>query len=140
MTSPIHVNSEIGKLKTVLLKRPGKEVENITPDIMYRLLFDDIPYLPTIQKEHDQFAQTLRDNGVEVLYLENLAAEAIDAGDVKEAFLDKMLNESHIKSPQVQAALKDYLISMATLDMVEKIMAGVRTNEIDIKSKGIDWR
>ncbi len=54
---------------------------------MYRLLFDDIPYLPTIQKEHDQFAQTLRDNGVEVLYLENLAAEAIDAGDVKEAFL-----------------------------------------------------
>ncbi|MSD84397.1 arginine deiminase [Lactobacillus curvatus] len=137
MTRPIHVNSEIGKLKTVLLKRPGKEVENITPDIMYRLLFDDIPYLPTIQKEHDQFAQTLRDNGVEVLYLENLAAEAIDAGDVKEAFLDKMLNESHIKSPQVQAALKDYLISMATFDMVEKIMAGVRTNEIDIKSKAL---
>lgn len=137
MTSPIHVNSEIGKLKTVLLKRPGKEVENITPDIMYRLLFDDIPYLPTIQKEHDQFAQTLRDNGVEVLYLENLAAEALDAGDVKEAFLDKMLNESHIKSPQVQAALKDYLISMATFDMVEKIMAGVRTNEIDIKSKAL---
>lgn len=134
MTSPIHVNSEIGKLKTVLLKRPGKEVENITPDIMYRLLFDDIPYLPTIQKEHDEFAQALRNNGVEVLYLENLAAEAIDAGGVKETFLDKMLSESNIKSAQVRTALKEYLISMATLDMVEKIMAGVRTNEINVQS------
>jgi arginine deiminase len=137
MTSPIHVNSEIGKLKTVLLKRPGKEVENITPDIMYRLLFDDIPYLPTIQKEHDYFAKALQDNGVEVLYLENLAAEAIDAGDVKSEFLDKMLAESNIKSAMVTAALKEYLGSMSTLDMVEKIMAGVRTNEIDVKSNAL---
>ena len=74
MTSPIHVTSEIGKLKTVLLKRPGREIENFTPDMMPRLLFDDIPYLPIAQKEHDCFADTLRDNGVEVLYLEKLAA------------------------------------------------------------------
>ncbi|MEG3033619.1 MAG: arginine deiminase, partial [Enterococcus sp.] len=43
MDKPIHVFSEIGKLNTVLLKRPGVEVENLTPDIMDRLLFDDIP-------------------------------------------------------------------------------------------------
>ncbi|WP_367334358.1 arginine deiminase family protein, partial [Lentilactobacillus sp.] len=83
MTSPIHVTSEIGKLKTVLLKRPGREIENFTPDMMPRLLFDDIPYLPIAQKEHDYFADTLRDNGVEVLYLEKLAAEALDAGGDK---------------------------------------------------------
>lgn len=132
MTSPIHVNSEIGKLKTVMLKRPGREVENITPNIMYRLLFDDIPYLPAIQKEHDYFAKTLEDNGVEVLYLEDLAAEAIDAANVKEEFLDKMLDESNIKSDSVRQALKKYLLEMQTHDMVEKIMEGVRTNEIDI--------
>ncbi|MDO1605893.1 arginine deiminase [Lactobacillus sp. YT155] len=137
MTSPIHVFSEIGKLKTVMLKRPGREVENITPDIMYRLLFDDIPYLPTIQKEHDFFAKTLQDNGIEVVYLENLAAEAIDAGNVKEEFLDKMLSESNIKSDSIREALREYLLSMETLDMVEKIMAGVRTNEIDVKSKAL---
>ncbi|GKQ42118.1 arginine deiminase [Companilactobacillus sp. RD055328] len=137
MTSPIHVNSEIGKLKTVMLKRPGKEVENITPDIMYRLLFDDIPYLPTIQKEHDYFAKTLQDNGVEVVYLEDLSAEAIDAGNVKEEFLDKMLQESNIKSDSIREALKKYLFAMETQDMVEKIMAGVRTNEIDVKSKAL---
>jgi len=43
MNNPaINVNSEIGTLKSVLLKRPGAEVENITPDTMERLLFDDI--------------------------------------------------------------------------------------------------
>lgn len=45
MNNPaINVNSEIGTLKSVLLKRPGAEVENITPDTMERLLFDDIPF------------------------------------------------------------------------------------------------
>ena len=50
MKHPIHVTSEIGELQTVLLKRPGKEVENLTPDYLQQLLFDDIPYLPIIQK------------------------------------------------------------------------------------------
>ncbi|WP_257612831.1 arginine deiminase family protein, partial [Oenococcus oeni] len=66
---PIHVYSEIGKLETVILHRPGHEIENITPDSMRRLLFDDIPYLPVAQHEHDVFAETLKKNGAEVLYL-----------------------------------------------------------------------
>lgn len=77
MTASINVKSEIGKLTTVILKRPGKEIENITPATMPRLLFDDIPYLPIAQKEHDQFAEILKQNGTEVLYLDDLAAEAI---------------------------------------------------------------
>lgn len=137
MEHPIHVNSEIGRLKTVMLKRPGKEVENITPDIMGRLLFDDIPYLPVIQEEHDYFAQTLRDQGVEVLYLENLAAESIDAGHNKAEFLNKMLDESDIHSQYVRDALYEYLFAMDTQDMVNKIMAGVRTNEVDVQSKAL---
>ena len=42
MDEPIHITSEIGKLKTVLLHRPGKELENLTPDYLTDLLFDDI--------------------------------------------------------------------------------------------------
>ena len=68
----IHVTSEIGKLKKVLLHRPGNELLNLTPDTLERLLFDDIPYLPDAKKEHDAFAKTLRDNGVKVVYLEDL--------------------------------------------------------------------
>lgn len=129
-SKPIHVTSEIGRLKTVLLKRPGKEVENLTPEIMDRLLFDDIPHLQVIQEEHDAFAKALEDNGVEVVYLENLAAEAIDAGDVKEKFLVQILDESNVQSPNIYVKLKDYLLQMETQEMVNSIMAGVRKKDI----------
>jgi Arginine deiminase len=133
MTMPIHVTSEIGKLDVVMLKRPGQEVENITPDTMPRLLFDDIPYLPIAQKEHDNFAQILRDNGTEVLYLEDLAAEAIDAGNVKEAFVEKMLRESDYAVGADHDALKEFLMSLDTHAMVNQLMIGVRKNDIDFK-------
>ena len=70
--------SEIAPLKTVLLHRPGKEFENLTPNTLQRLLFDDIPYLKIAQEEHDKFAETLRNEGVEVVYLVDLVAEALD--------------------------------------------------------------
>lgn len=79
----LQVYSEIGKLKRVLLHRPGEEIENLTPDLMDRLLFDDIPYLKVAREEHDAFAQIFRDNDVEVSYLEDLIAETIENGDVK---------------------------------------------------------
>ena len=66
---PIQVRSEIGPLKKVMLHRPGSELEHLVPGELERLLFDDIPYLKIAQEEHDRFAQILRDNGVEVVYL-----------------------------------------------------------------------
>ena len=74
----IHVTSEIKPLKKVLLHRPGKELLNLTPDTLGELLFDDIPFLKVAQEEHDAFAQVLRDNGVEVVYIEDLLAEVFD--------------------------------------------------------------
>ena len=60
LTVGINVTSEIKPLKKVLLHRPGKEIENLTPEYLERLLFDDIPFLEVAQKEHDSFADTLR--------------------------------------------------------------------------------
>ena len=71
MTEPIHVYSEIGRLKRVILHRPGRELENLEPSILKRMLIDDIPYLKIAQGEHDAFADLLRTQGVHVLYLEN---------------------------------------------------------------------
>ncbi len=131
MNSPIHNYSEIGKLKSVMLKRPGTEIENFTPDMMGRLLFDDIPYLPIAQQEHDEFADVLRSHGAEVLYVEDLTAEAIDAGNQKEQFVDVMLNESGYKTGSVRQALREYLLHFNTKDMVQKIISGVRKHEIE---------
>ena len=74
---PICVQSEIGPLRKVLLQRPGRELEYLSPDTLDQLLFEDIPYLYGAQQEHDCFAGLLRENGVEVVYLEDLMAETI---------------------------------------------------------------
>ena len=73
----ICVTSEIGKLKRVMLHRPGRELEQLVPGELERLLFDDIPYLKTARQEHDQFAGLLRSNEVEVVYLEDLMVEVL---------------------------------------------------------------
>ena len=73
----IHVTSEIKPLRKVLVHRPGRELLNLTPDTLHELLFDDIPFLKDAQKEHDAFVRILKDNGVEVVYLEDLLTEVL---------------------------------------------------------------
>ncbi len=136
--SPLHVTSEIGRLKTVLLHKPGKEVENLTPDLMEKLLFDDIPYLKVAQEEHDGFADTLRQNGVEVLYLEELAAEAIEDIKVRERFIEDFLNEARVDGQGMRAAIKKYLSNYNNKALIDKTMEGIRKNELsDIKIKSL---
>ena len=127
----LNVYSEIGKLKTVLLHRPGKEIENLTPDLMDRLLFDDIPYLEVARQEHDAFAKILSDNGVEVLYLEDLAAEAIEDASVKERFVDEFIKEAGILGEKKKQLVKELLLNCKTnRELVDKMMEGIRKSEL----------
>lgn len=131
MSSPIHVYSEIGKLKTVMLHRPGKELENLAPDILHRMLIDDIPYLKIAQEEHDAFAHVLRQQGIKVLYLEDLLAESLTDEKVRRAFLDQLLDESSIKKQDpLHQLLLNYLQELLTKEMVKTVIAGIRKSEI----------
>jgi arginine deiminase len=129
----VNVYSEIGTLKTVLLHRPGKELENLTPDILERLLFDDIPYLKVAQEEHDAFAKTLRENGVEVLYIKDMVVEAIkNHPEVRSNFVNQFIEESKITSKKVTKAVYDFLMNLSIEDMTCKMIEGIRTHEIEI--------
>ena len=105
MGRPLYITSEIGKLKTVLLHRPGEELENLVPDYLTDLLFDDIPHLEVAQKEHDAFAQVLRDHGVEVLYLDELVTEALADPSVRHEFIVEMVAASKQEGRRVSDAL-----------------------------------
>lgn len=129
----INVYSEIGSLKTVLLHRPGEEIENLTPEYLERLLFDDIPFLKVARKEHDNFAKVLRDNGVEVAYLENLAALAVKNEEVKEQFLSEVIAEGGVTEQDTTRVIEDYLKSMPEKGMIDQIMAGIRKKEVGFK-------
>ncbi len=129
----IHNYSEIGKLNKVLLHRPGEELEALTPSTIERLLFDDIPYLKVAQEEHDKFAQVLRDNGVEVVYYVNEAAKAMANPEIQIQFVNEFLNLSKINSKGLRSAMTSYLLDMAPAEMVSKVIAGIKREEVKTK-------
>ena len=126
----IHVNSEIGRLKKVMLHRPGKELENLMPEYLERLLFDDIPYLRIAQEEHNSFADILRQNGVEVVYLSDLVAESIINQDVKEQLIQELIDDASITTSRERDILTDYFRALDNKTMIAKMMAGIRKTEI----------
>ncbi|UGQ17616.1 arginine deiminase [Borrelia sp. RT1S] len=138
---PISVFSEIGRLRKVLLHRPGEELENLTPSIMQRLLFDDIPYLEVAKQEHDAFADTLRNNGAEVVYIEDLISETISSSDeIKDKFVSQFILEAGIRTENKTRALKDYFYNMPVKDMISKMISGVTRDELkNYKSDSLNY-
>lgn len=125
--------SEVAPLKKVLVHRPGDEFLNLTPNTLERLLFDDIPYLKLAQREHDAFTNTLREEGVEVVYITDLVAEAIEAGGrtVRRKFLEQFIAEAGVTSPKVAKHCFEFLNAIKdTRDMVKKCIAGVDISEL----------
>lgn len=135
MKYPVNVTSEIGPLKTVLLKRPGRELENLTPDYLEVLLFDDIPHLSAVQKEHDYFATALRNRGVEVLYLDTLVVESLINDEVRHNLIDEFLEEGNVKGTSYYELIKEYLTSLNNEKLVETLMSGISKTELDRSDK-----
>ncbi|MDW7669083.1 MAG: arginine deiminase [Bacillota bacterium] len=136
--NPINVTSEIGRLKKVLLHRPGKELENLMPDYLDRLLFDDIPYLKIAQEEHDVFAKVLRDNGVDVVYVEELLKGAIEKEEVKEKLIQEFIREAGIWHEERCKGIKEYLGTLDNTDLIKKMISGIRKTEIkDFTRRGL---
>lgn len=127
----IQIHSEIGTLKRVLLHRPARELENLMPDYLDRLLFDDIPYLKIAREEHDAFCDLLRTQGAEVVYLTDLVTESLSNEQVQTEFLREYLTEAGIRGEKRTARLIDYYRQFSTKNMVEKLMEGVRKSDIE---------
>ncbi len=132
----ISVKSEIQPLKKVLLHRPGSELEQLVPNSMERLLFDDIPYLKGAQAEHDAFAALLRDNGVEVVYLSALTAETLAQNEeLRKIFVCEFLRRSNVTAEKYVAALTELLLALDDKELVLKTMTGVRYEELPCTSR-----
>jgi len=105
LTTGIYNPCEIGRLRRVMLHRPGRELENLMPEYLERLLFDDIPYLKVARQEHDAFADCLRKNGAEVVYLRDLVAESITDEAVREALIEQFMDEAALQGHRVREIL-----------------------------------
>ena len=131
----VTVKSEIKPLKRVLLHRPGDELLNLTPDTLEELLFDDIPFLRVAQAEHDRFAEILRSEGVEVVYLEDLVAEVVASSkDLREQFVYQWIEEAGIRTERYKKIIHDYLEENYPdpKELVLKTMAGINLQELHV--------
>lgn len=123
------VDSEIGRLRQVILHRPGSEMLRLTPQNKEYLLFDDVLWLERAQEEHDQFAQVLTDRDVEVLYLSDLLAETMEVSEAREYVLDRVVNDN-TNGPSLAEPLRALAQEMSGADLAEILIAGITKAEL----------
>jgi arginine deiminase len=123
------VTSEVGRLRTVLLHRPGMELTRLTPRNNDKLLFDGIPWVSRAQDEHDAFAAALRERDVEVLYLAELLIETLEQEAARTRAITDVLG-----SLDLGDTLRDYLRialgGLAPTDLAAVLTAGIRNDEV----------
>ena len=126
---PHGVRSEVGRLRTVMLHRPGNELRRLTPRNNDALLFDGLPWVDRAQEEHDAFADALRSRGVEVLYLSQLLIETLADADAREAAIAHTMTDLRL-GDTLRHYLTDLLHDTGPEDLAEILMAGLRNDEV----------
>lgn len=122
-------DSEVGRLRTVMLHRPGPELGRLTPRNNDQLLFDGIPWLGRAQEEHDAFAQALRDHDVEVLYLTELLTQTLADDAARDEIIASTLTGLFV-GPSLQADIERLLLGVDPEKLAEILMAGLRNDEV----------
>ncbi|MGI6157399.1 MAG: arginine deiminase [Saccharofermentanales bacterium] len=134
----VNIFSEIGRLRRVLLHRPGKELDNLTPSNMNRLLFDDIPEREAAAAEHDAFAEVFRSIGTEVVYFSDLLADILADGDVRKALINDFLAEARVHQC-ARPPMFEFLFNMDDMDDLASVLtAGLRTEDVSFNGDVFD--
>ncbi len=124
------VHSEVGRLQTVLLHRPGLALERLTPGNREAFLFDDLVWVERAQKEHDAFAEVLTDRGVRVLYLQTLLAETFaHSADARREIVERAVS-SHTVGLSLVHELRAYLLEMEPARLADALIGGLLISEI----------
>ena len=129
MAFPHGADSEVGTLQTVMLHRPGNELKRLTPRNNDRLLFDGIPWVSRAQEEHDAFAETLRNRGVEVLYLTDLLTETLEREDARAHAIAEALADLDI-GDTMRGYLEGLLGDASPAELTGYLTAGIRNDEV----------
>jgi arginine deiminase len=133
-----YVDSEVGRLRTVVLHRPGPELQRLTPRNSADLLFDGIPWVERAQEEHDAFADALRSRDVEVLYLRDLLAEALDVTAARETVVEHTLDDPRLGAT-LRAAVARHLAELDATTLADVLISGLAHEELRA-GDGLVWR
>ncbi|MFC4054740.1 arginine deiminase [Actinomadura syzygii] len=123
------VTSEVGRLRTVLLHRPGAELKRLTPRNSDKLLFDAIPWVGRAQEEHDAFAEALRSRGVEVLYVTELLQDALEYEGAREQAIADAIVDLRL-GDQLRRIVEGYLRDLDPENLAHTLIAGLAHEEL----------
>ena len=124
-----HVDSEVGRLRQVILHRPDLELKRLTPDNAANLLFDDVLWVTEAQAEHDAFAAALRDHGVRVHYYGELFAQTLEIGEARSYVLDRIF-DPRLHGPLAVDALRGAMQGLGAADLARFLIGGITKREI----------
>jgi arginine deiminase len=125
----LHVDSETGKLRQVILHRPGLELSRLTPDNIKGLLFDDILWAKRAREEHDAFAQVLRDRGVKVHYFAELLTQVLDIPQARSWILDRTMTDDTV-GPTLVGPIRRLAEQADSERLAEYLIGGVLKREL----------
>ena len=125
----LHVDSEVGVLKQVVLHRPGLELSRLTPQNVDALLFDDVMWAQRAREEHDAFAQKLKDKGVQVHLFADLLADVLSTDEGRDFVLDRVANE-HTVGPQLVAPLRELAEGVDGATMADYFIGGILKRDL----------
>ena len=132
--SSIHVYSEVGKLKKVLLQSPRLVFDVVRPDNLQQQLVNDVVWAEQAGRDHDVFADHLRSIGAEVVYLEDLFEQSLGDAEDRQRLLDEYLDEDRVYSRPLCEQIANYLAPMDAHDFAQTIMRGIEWKDLE----GID--
>jgi arginine deiminase len=117
----------------VLLHRPDLELRRLTPGNKDELLFDDVLWVKRARQEHDAFADTLREEGVEVLYLHRLLSETLAIPEARAEVLAGTLAEADL-GPALGTAVAEWLEGLPGGQLAERLVGGITYEELPFAS------
>jgi arginine deiminase len=124
-----HVSSEVGRLRQVMLHRPGLELQRLTPANCADLLFDDVLWVKQARHEHDAFADALRERGVVVHYLHELLDETLTDEKARAWVLERSVNE-HTLGPALAAHVVEYCATLAAAELARVLIGGIVRSDL----------
>jgi arginine deiminase len=124
-----HVDSEVGRLRQVVLHRPDLELKRLTPDNVAELLFDDVLWVGRAQAEHDAFADALRSRGVVVHYYGDLLTQTLEIPEARGYVLDRVFDPRR-HGPLAAAALRATMDGLDSARLARFLAGGITKREI----------
>lgn len=124
-----HVDSEVGKLREVVVHRPGSELSRLTPANISGLLFDDVMWADKAREEHDAFAQKLTAHGVVVHHFAQLLTEALDQPGARQFLQDRLTTATQF-GPALDAPLDSLMANTPAADLADILIGGLLKREI----------